>query len=76
MKKPGSASNSTVWSTLVLPERIHSSIEFEQSTVKVRKAFTGTEEKGKEGQRFLNLMYYLLGFMVVMQGRTSTRNPL
>ncbi len=69
MRKPGSASNSTVWSTLILPERIQSSIEFERSIVKVRRAFKGIEEQGRRRERFLNLMYYLLGFMVGDAGK-------
>jgi hypothetical protein len=75
MKKPGSASNSTVWSTLVLTKKIQTPLEFERSIVKVRRAFTGTEEQGKEGERFLNLMYYLLGFMVGDAGKNFSSKP-
>ena len=69
MKKPGSASNSTVWSTLTLPEIIQSSREFEKSVIQVRKGFTEIEERGQNAERFLDLMYYLLGFMVGDAGK-------
>jgi hypothetical protein len=75
MKKPGSASNSIVWSTLVLPKKIQTPFEFERSIVKVRTAFTGTVEQGKDGERFLNLMYYLLGFMVGDAGKNFSSKP-
>ncbi len=64
MRKPGSASNSTVWSTLVLPQMIESPQEFEKSIIQIRKGFTRIEERGQNEERFLNLMYYLLGWMV------------
>lgn len=76
MKKPGSASNSNAWATLSLPERIESSEEFRKSIVKVRKAFTGIEEHGDKEERFLNLMYYLLGWMVGDLGKNfSSKRP-
>ncbi len=69
MRKPGSASNSTVWSTLVLPRIIEFPQEFEKSIVQIRRGFTGIEERGQNGKRFLNLMYYLLGWMVGDAGK-------
>ncbi len=76
MKKAGSASNSNAWSTISLPKSIDSSTEFEKSIVKIRKAFTGIQERGHENEKFLNLMYYLLGWMVGDLGKNfSPKQP-
>ena len=76
MKRPGSASNSNVWARLSLPERIESSYEFQKSIGEVRKAFTGIEEHGDKEERFLNLMHYLLGWMVGDFGKNfSSKRP-
>jgi len=71
-KKPGSASNSGVWKTLVLPTKIETASEFERSVLAIRKAYTA-----RPGDRhFLNLMYYLLGWMVGDAGKNfSTKHP-
>lgn len=73
MRKLGSASNSTVWQTLELPKRITSAREFERSILSIREAYTGI--RGEDG-RFLNLMYYLLGWLVGDAGKNfSTKHP-
>ena len=72
MKKPGSASNSNVWKTLVLPFRIESAFEFEKSVLAIRRAYPGSHGDG----RFLDMMYYLLGWLVGDAGKNfSTKHP-
>ena len=66
MRKPGSASNSRVWSTLALPKKISSAAEFERCIVTIRKAYTGN---GGRKRRLLDLTYYLLGWMVGDAGK-------
>ena len=71
-KKPGSASNSRVWETLTLPSKIRSAAEFEESVLAIRQAYTGSR-----GDRwFLDLMYYLLGWLVGDAGKNfSSEHP-
>ncbi len=66
VKKPCSASNLVIWQGLTLPVKITKAIEFEQSILSIRSAYTGVQE-GNE--RFLNLMYYLLGWLVGDAGK-------
>jgi hypothetical protein len=64
-KKPGSASNSSVWKTLTLPNKIENASDFENSVLAIRKAYTGFPGD----RRFLNLMYYFLGWLVGDAGK-------
>jgi len=64
-KKPGSASNSRVWETLTLPSKIESATEFEKSVLAIRRAYTGSQGD----RRFLDLTYYLLGWLVGDAGK-------
>jgi len=65
VKKPGSASNSKAWETLKLPVKIQSASEFEKSVLAVRKVYAGC----RGDRHFLDLMYYLLGWLVGDAGK-------
>jgi hypothetical protein len=67
VRKPGSASNSSVWSTLTLPQRITEAVEFEKSVRMIRRAYTSQDADAK----FIDRAYYLLGWMVETQARMS-----
>lgn len=54
-----------------MPEAITSTIEFENSMIQIRKAYTGG---GGDSERFLNLMHYLLGWIVGDAGKNFHKN--
>jgi len=57
---------------LTLPAKIGSASDFEKSVLTIRQAYTGSPGD----QRFLNMMYYLLGWLVGDAGKNfSTKHP-
>jgi hypothetical protein len=61
-----------VWKTLTLPPKIENASEFEKSVLAIRQAYTGSPGD----RRFLDLMYYLLGWLVGDAGKNfSDKHP-
>ena len=55
-----------------MPIRVESAFEFEKSVLAIRRAYTGSQGNG----RFLDVMYYLLGWLVGDAGKNfSTKHP-
>ena len=74
--EPRSASNSNAWSTISLPAKVRYAVEFEASVILIRKALAGKVDNERRKGRFLNLMYYLLGWMVRDLGKNfSSKRP-
>lgn len=70
MRKPGSASLSDTWALTGLSlSKIRSPQEFEQALSRIRLASLGIQDESKAHSRFLQLMYYLLGWMVGDAGK-------
>ncbi len=68
VRKPGSASLAPELPTSLL-RVVNSSAEFEMSVLAIRMTLKGRSEIDKDTGRFLNRMYYLLGWMVGDAGK-------
>jgi hypothetical protein len=69
-RKSGSASVTRIWASIQLPfTRIQTPLEFEEGELRICSATFGTLSVPEERERFLHLMYYLLGWMVGDAGK-------